>query len=298
MKRAVSFNGGKESLVILYQNLLDIQEGKTLVFRIKEENEFSEIEEYIGKIKGKYGINVIEFLDVKESIEILKKDYNVEIVVLGVRKSDPKGETYSVYQPTDNGWDMIMRYHPLLDWSYADVWNYIDFYSLPVCSLYEKGYTSLGVKNNTFPNYSLFVDGNYLHARELKDETLEREGRIKSKLPISFSGKVIHGKGMGKQLGFPTANLDVKMDIDEGVYYGSCILKDKEEKMVMSVGVNPTFGDKSVEVHILKKYEQDFYDEILSVNVKGFIRKMKKYDNLENLIKDINKDIQIANICY
>ena len=109
-----------------------------------------------------------------------------------------------VYQNTDEGWPSIMRYNPLLDWSYSDVWNYINFYNLPICPLYEKGYTSLGLTTNTFPNYSLFSNNEFLHARELKDETLEREGRIKAKLPLSFSGKVIRGKRMGKQLGFAT----------------------------------------------------------------------------------------------
>ena len=162
--------------------------------------------------------------------------------------------------------------------------------------MYENGYTSLGIKSNTFPNYSLFLENKFIHARNLEDQTLEREGRIRCKLPLSFSGKVIHGKGLAKQLGFATANIDVELHIDEGVYYGTCVLKNKKEKMVMSIGINPTFGDKSVEVHILQQYEDDFYDEILHVNIVGFIRKMKKYDDMCCLISDINKDIQIANM--
>ena len=294
MKYAISFNGGKESLIVLHRNIEKIKNGEALVFRVKMENEFEEIEKYIEEVKNKYLFDIIEFTDMKECIESLKSRYNVEIIVLGVRRTDPNCSNCTVYQPTDKDWPYIMRYSPLLDWSYSDVWNYIDFHSLLICSLYEKGYTSIGTKHNTFPNYYLFNGKDFNHAKTLLEDKYEREGRIKNSLPFSFSGKVVRGKGLGKGLGFPTANLDVILNIDEGVYYGTCIKNRKEEKIVMSVGINPTFNDKSVEVHILKKYSEDFYDDILFVNVKGFIRKMNKYNSIEELISAINKDIKIS----
>ena len=65
----------------------------------------------------------------------------VELLISGQRNSDPKGPECA-YSKTD--WsDPIVCYNPLFDWSYKDVWEYIDFHHLPVCSLYQKGYTSL-----------------------------------------------------------------------------------------------------------------------------------------------------------
>ncbi len=275
--KAIAFNGGKESLVVLHKYLKE----DVVVFRILDKDEFPEIEEYINRISKLFSLNIIEFKDL----------VNVETVILGNRRTDPGCSNLKEYTETDPGWPKMMRYFPLLDWSYKDVWEYIDKYNLPVCSLYEKGYSSIGNIKNTFPNYYLFEDNKFLHAKELKDESLEREGRIKTKLPISFSGKVIHGKGLGKKLGFPTANLDTKLEIDEGIYFGTCQKNGKKEKIIMSVGINPMFGDKSVEIHIIQEYSEDFYDEILEVNVKGFVRKMKKFINLEILIENIKKDI-------
>jgi FAD synthetase len=292
--KAIAFNGGKESLIVLHKNLKEID--KFVLFRIVDEHEFLEIEEYIKKITKLYSLNILKFFDMKESINKLKEDHKVELVILGNRRTDPNCSSLNIYTKTDSNYPSIMRYFPLLDWSYKDVWDYIDLHKLSVCPLYERGYTSIGNIKNTFPNYYLFQDDKFLHARELKDGNLEREGRIKTNLPLSFSGKVIHGKGMGKKLGFPTANLDTVLEIDEGIYYGTCILKKTKEKMIMSVGINPMFNDKSIEIHILQKYSEDFYGETLLVTTAIFIRKMKKFIDLDSLIEAIQKDIQYLKI--
>jgi riboflavin kinase/FMN adenylyltransferase len=109
-----------------------------------------------------------------------------------------------------------------------------------------------------------------------------------------FNGNVIKGKQLGKQLGFPTANLDATPDLVEGVYYGTCILHDKVENMVMSIGYNPTCGDRSVEVHIYDKTFDDFYGQNINVQVGGYIRKMVKCESLDDLISLIHSDISHA----
>lgn len=317
--RAIAFNGGKESLVVLHK----YYQKRDIIFRIKDDNDFPEINEYVNKCIPK-DATYIEISSIKE---LETTGYNIEIVILGVRRSDPGCENMETYQKTDPGWPKMIRYSPLLDWSYKDVWDYIDFYNLPVCKLYEIGYTSIGNKKNTFPNYHLFnknmltdvcrssifksfeneqcklLEFTFQHAKFLKDESTERAGRIKAELPLCFTGKVVHGKGLAKGLGFPTANLCVvpeNLSLDEGVYYGTCSIlpSNTEEKMVMSIGVNPMFGDKSIEIHILKKYESDFYDQILKVNVQGFIRPMQKFKDLDELIQHINKDIEICKFYY
>eukprot|EP01120_Amphizonella_sp_Union-15-10_P012122 TRINITY_DN5337_c0_g1_i1.p1 TRINITY_DN5337_c0_g1~~TRINITY_DN5337_c0_g1_i1.p1 ORF type:complete len:147 (+),score=36.28 TRINITY_DN5337_c0_g1_i1:88-528(+) len=117
-----------------------------------------------------------------------------------------------------------------------------------------------------------------------------------------FSGTVVKGFGRGgKQLGCPTANLDrasvENLTISQGVYYGLAkVNSDAPEPMVMSVGWNPQFDnqEKSVEVHILKDYPDDFYGATLKVIVLGFIRGMEKFDNLDALIRAIENDKSVA----
>ena len=288
MRIAISFNGGKESLVVLHQYMSICK----VIFTVEDENDFPEIKEYVKHITRVYNIKLLRFKNMSESIIRLKEKFNINTIILGCRRTDPNCQNLDIVSPTDKNWPFILRFNPLIDWTYGDVWKYIVENNLPICSLYENGYTSIGNKNNTFPNYNLYQNGKFIHAKYLLNWESEREGRIKN-IIRSFSGKVIHGKGLGKGLGFPTANLDCKINLDEGVYFGNCFLRNVWYKMVMSVGKNPQFDDVSLEVHILNKFTEDFYDEELTVNVKGFIRKMRKYDN-QGLISAINKDIEIS----
>jgi len=66
----------------------------------------------------------------------------------------------------------------------------------------------------------------------------------------------------------------------------------------MSVGWNPQFNNKvkSVEVHVLKQFDEDFYGSTIRVLVYGYIRPMAKFESLEKLIEMINQDIAIAKL--
>ena len=71
-----------------------------------------------------------------------------------------------------------MRVNPLLDWTCANVWEYLLKNEVPFCSLYNNGYTSIGNLNNTVPNPHLRInDDEYRPAYELLDDKLERAGR-------------------------------------------------------------------------------------------------------------------------
>lgn len=74
-----------------------------------------------------------------------------------------------------------MRVNPILEWNCENVWEYLLEKKVPYCSLYDKGYTSIGNVNNTLPNPNLEVKGKpgtFLPAYELVDDSLERAGRI------------------------------------------------------------------------------------------------------------------------
>lgn len=290
----IGFCGGKESLIILHKYLINNKLDDAIVFRIRLKNEFIEIDNYIQYICEEWNINILTFDDMKECINILKEKYSVNLLILGNRRTDPYCNDLSIYQYTDTDWPCILRHFPLLNWTYKQVWEYIEKYNLPVCSLYERGYTSIGDSSNTFPNYFLFKEGKFLHAKYLEEDREERCGRIFYPLPFIFTSKVIHGKGIGKSINCPTANLETIPKLTSGVYSGCVIFGGKIYKMIMSRGYNPMFGDTTCEVHIIEYTGEDFYEEILEITVKKFIRFMYNFSDLNLLQNWIKKDIEIA----
>lgn len=87
---------------------------------------------------------------------------------------------------TDPNWPQILRVSPLLDWHYSDIWDYLLFYNVPYCKLYDMGFTSLGNTINTKRNPSLIYSDpctgseTYLPAYKLLKEVKERNGRNSS----------------------------------------------------------------------------------------------------------------------
>ena len=123
------------------------------------------------------------------------------------------------------------------------------------------------------------------------------------KRPYSFSGKVVKGKGIGKKIGFPTANLQIdgrKFLPGEGVYaaWTKEINSGKKFPSVMNLGPQPTINPLSpsaVEVHIIDK-NINLYDLELLVEPIQMIRTQIKFSNMEELAKQISKDKQLAKI--
>nr|XP_038026819.1 riboflavin kinase isoform X1 [Anas platyrhynchos] len=86
-------------------------------------------------------------------------------------------------------------------------------------------------------------------------------------------------------------------DISTGIYYGwACVGNGDVHKMVLSIGWNPFYKNtkKSVETHIIHTFKEDFYGEILSIAIIGYIRPEKNFDSLEALISAIQEDIEEA----
>jgi len=116
----------------------------------------------------------------------------VKAILVGTRRGDPHGATLDYFSPTDPTWPDFMRVHPILEWSYKDVWDFLRCPDLTPegstetgvgwCGLYNYGYTSLGSTFNTFPNPRLVDDtlesgAGWRPAWELRHEEEERAGR-------------------------------------------------------------------------------------------------------------------------
>lgn len=122
------------------------------------------------------------------------------------------------------------------------------------------------------------------------------------KLSIKIKGKVIHGKGLGKIVGMPTANLDFDITntkIDIGVY-ASVVYLEKEYVGVTNIGTRPSVdNDKkiSIETHILD-FDRDIYGEIIEIELIEKIRDIKKFKNLEEVKMQVDKDKLVAKKIY
>jgi len=121
------------------------------------------------------------------------------------------------------------------------------------------------------------------------------------KRPYNFSGKVVKGKGIGKKIGFPTANLKIdgrKFLPGEGVYAAWTSTEKSNNKIpsIMNLGPQPTIDPLSpsaVEVYLIDQ-NINLYDLKLKIEPIKKIRSQIKFSNLIELTKQIFKDIDIA----
>lgn len=177
------YNGGKDSVVLLDLVLKCAKKANISVrpFYLEVDDEFDEMIDFISYTEKYWNINVtrINAVNLKDGLTKLIDEYQINSVFLGVRADDIPNAPLHPFEPTTNGWPNAERVMPILDWSYSDIWEYIDKFNLPYCSLYEEGYTSIGPKALTVPNPKLYdpETGKYKHARNLVEARFERLGR-------------------------------------------------------------------------------------------------------------------------
>ena len=112
---------------------------------------------------------------------------------------------------------------------------------------------------------------------------------------FSLSGKIVHGKSIGRTLGFPTANIEVKEEYKllpkNGVYLIQSVINHNKYFGMMNIGIKPTIKEssKTIEVNFFD-FDGDLYHKNIEVNIKKFIRDEIKFDSLELLKSQILKD--------
>ena len=115
----------------------------------------------------------------------------------------------------------------------------------------------------------------------------------------SVSGTVIEGRKIGRSIGFPTANIKPdspnKLIPCNGVYAVEVRIDNTLYPGMLSIGSNPTVNSdrnfRSIEVHILN-FDKDIYGRNISVNSGKRLRDEKKFDDLEQLTKQMSLDRQ------
>jgi len=114
-----------------------------------------------------------------------------------------------------------------------------------------------------------------------------------------IEGTVQKGRQQGKKMGFPTCNIDIKDYVIAmpGVYAVKVNKKNSKKslKAIANLGYRPTFNQKKIllEVHIFN-FSGNLYNKYLSVEFIKFIRKEKKFNNVNQLRKQIQSDLKIA----
>jgi riboflavin kinase/FMN adenylyltransferase len=131
------------------------------------------------------------------------------------------------------------------------------------------------------------TEGDFVHARELLGN------------PYSISGRVLHGRKLGRTIGFPTANLRIahRRPALSGIFVVQVHgLADHPLPAVASMGVRPTVEDNGrvlLEVHVFD-YAGDCYGKLIRVEFLEKLRDEEKYDNLDTLTEAIAADARAA----
>ena len=115
----------------------------------------------------------------------------------------------------------------------------------------------------------------------------------------AIQGVVKKGRQVGKKIGFPTCNIDIDDYVlaKPGVYAVKVLRKNSNKylKGIANLGYRPTFNQKKLllEVHLFN-FSGNLYNKLLSVEFLKFIRKEKKFNNVNQLRAQIKKDLNIA----
>lgn len=114
----------------------------------------------------------------------------------------------------------------------------------------------------------------------------------------TLSGMVIDGEKVGRTLGFPTVNLEFdenKLIPADGVYITKTYVGSDSFNSVTSIGTNPTFKNRqrTIETYLLD-FNQDIYRQNVKLVFFDKIRDQIKFNNLDDLIKKINQDVDLV----
>ena len=147
-------------------------------------------------------------------------------------------------------------------------------------------YTYHDLKVSTGDIKELLADGYLDEANRL----LNRNYRI--------SGKVFNGNKIGRTLGYPTANIDYESYFlpKNGVYVVKVLVRNEEYIGMANIGINPTLNKQEktrLEVHILD-FDQDIYDEEITVLFVKYLRGETRYSSKEALVNSLAETVKIC----
>ncbi len=172
----------------------------------------------------------------------------------------------------------------------------------------REGDVKLLIKNEEIYNYKVIKPKPLIKNKKIVSSSVIRNFLEKGFLEKAnkllnrnwtIEGIVQRGRQVGKKIGFPTCNIDIKDYVlaKPGVYAVKVLRKNNPKylKGIANLGYRPTFNQKKIllEVHIFN-FSGNLYNKLLSVEFLKFIRKEKKFKNVNQLKTQIKTDLNIA----
>lgn len=115
--------------------------------------------------------------------------------------------------------------------------------------------------------------------------------------PFAIKGRVVRGQTMGREIGFPTANIRPEGELvpGDGVYAAFAFAGKTRHRAVVNIGMAPTFGgrERSVEVHMLG-FSENIYGKRVRVEFVRRLRGEKAFSSCDALKRQIGRDIKRA----
>ena len=155
----------------------------------------------------------------------------------------------------------------------------------------------LGFVVRVIPHFE--VDGEVVSTSRIRNLLLEGKVALAAKLLgrlHSTTGLIEHGLKIGREIGFPTANMarDAEGFLPKDAVYAGWLYADGERYMTaLSVGINETFTavPRLLEAHVIDVTGLDLYDKLIIVEYVEFIRDAAKFNGVEDLVAEINRDL-------
>lgn len=114
---------------------------------------------------------------------------------------------------------------------------------------------------------------------------------------ICIEGEVIHGKKIGRALGFPTANMSLQghEDIERGVYRSEVNIDGVEYAAMSNVGIRPSVGGKELllETHVIG-FSGDLYGKTLRICLVEKLRDEKRFASIGDLKEQLLRDYNLC----
>lgn len=165
--------------------------------------------------------------------------------------------------------------------SLEDMYNYADIYDFEVIEIDAKKIKSTAVSSTKIRK--AIDEGDIALANSYLGD------------PFTLEGVVVHGDKRGRELSYPTANIELqnkhKIIPKQGVYLIQSDLDNQVVYGMMNIGTKPTFDttNPSIEVHFFD-WNGDLYDQTLQVKLLKWVREEQKFDSVEELQAQINAD--------
>jgi riboflavin kinase/FMN adenylyltransferase len=155
----------------------------------------------------------------------------------------------------------------------------------------------LGFVVRVIPHFE--IDGEVVSTSRIRNLLLEGNVSLAAKLLGRLhctTGLIEHGLKIGREIGFPTANMarDAEGFLPKDAVYAGWLYADGERYMTaLSVGINETFTavPRLLEAHVIDVTGLDLYEKVITVEYVEFIRDAAKFNGVEDLVAEINRDL-------